>query len=426
MKETIFKDLSINADSTYDCTGCSVCKVVCPVEDCISLPLNKDGFIEALSNADTCIQCGKCQKVCYKFHDVDPFNFNTHQETYVSTNKDKDIQYKSSSGGIVTALCKVALADGYTILGATFDIENNRVKHIQVNKEEDLYKIRGSKYFNSICYEEFSQIKKHKKYLVIGTPCQIGGLKKFFDRKKGYEQVITVDFRCFGVAGYNLLDKYVDHIQENITTSKIKKLNMRSKAINWQRWGVEIDFEDGSKYYKDKFDDLFAMSFRSGQAVHEVCQTCTIYQNGIPSDIRVEDAWAFVNEQTGSNLKNGTSQVGIFSDKGRLLFEKVKELLILQEVEYDYSVPRNRQLSDNKLFLSKLSDDMTPLQNIVDEYLQNHPKEKRTFVWQYLNTLWYYKHFVRYWPKKPKDIFISIAVFFKMDLKWILKKRFTK
>lgn len=419
------RDLSINAPSNYGCTGCSACKLVCPVSGCISLDLNIDGFMEAKSNSSLCTNCQECQKVCYKYHDIFYFDLiNQSKATYIASNKDRDIHYNSSSGGVGSALVLNAIRSGYKVIGAT--LNRSRVEHIVLENESEIEKIRGSKYIYSFNYEAFSLIEKYKKFLVIGTPCQIAGLKKSIEGKRGYENLICVDFRCFGCAGYNLFYKYIEHLNSNIDSSGIKKINMRSKDINWHRWGVNIEFNSGKRYFKDKFSDAFAISFRSGQAISYVCQTCTLYQSGTLADLRIEDAWSFVNNQEGENLKYGMSQVGIFTEKGEEFFEHTKESLNLESVEFDYSIPKVRSLSDNSRFLSRLRDIETNLEEINREYLKTHPKEKRTLVWQYLNTLSFYKNYIRYWPKIPKDIFISIAVFIKMDLIWALESIFKR
>lgn len=419
------KDLSINAPSTFECTGCSICKVVCPVDECISIDLNEDGYLIAYSDKETCINCNQCQQVCYKFQDVHNIEYKTPLEVYTATNRDKEIQYQSSSGGIATALFSAGIDLGYTIVGAMFNTTINRVEHIFIDKQEDLYKIRGSKYLPSFTYDTFSQLKKHTKYIVVGTPCQIGGLAKMRSAKKGYDDILLVDFRCFGHPGYTLFDKYYKHLQEDINSSGIKTINMRSKNVNWHQWGVSIVFNDGKKYFKNKFNDLFASAFITGETVHDVCLTCDIYKNATHADIRVEDAWAFVQNQPQETLKNGLSQIGVFSQKGQKLFEKVKENINYKPVEFDYSQGEWMKVKRDPEFMENLKKSDLKLNEILELFWKKHPYKKRTHVWQWLNTLNIYKKYLRYLPKPLKEKFIDISVYLVMDLKksWIKKAK---
>ncbi len=417
-------DKSINAQSTFECCGCSVCKLACPIEECISLPLNLDGYIEAIANEETCINCGACQKVCYKYQDVFAHPFGENEATYTAIHKDDTIRFHSSSGGVGSALCSAALELGYVVVGAEFDFTSQKVRHVFIEKEGDISRIRGSKYLPSFTYEAFEKIEKNKKYLVIATPCQIGGLRKYFGDSAAWGDVLLVDFRCFGHPGYNLFARYSEHLKNDVNPSGIKKINMRSKAINWHQWGVAVEFADGKKYFKDKFDDLFAAGFRTGQAVHDVCLSCDMYKNATHADIRIEDAWAFVEAQSGDRRKNGLSQVGIFSEKGERFFEAAKKYLECEKVAFDYASAHFTKVKREPFFMESLRDSGKKLDEILALYWAKHPDRKRTWVWQYLTTQRYYKDYIRHFPKPLKEGFISLAVLWRMDMRRILRKVF--
>lgn len=411
------EDLSINAPSSFECTGCSVCKVVCPIEDCISIDLDLDGYLIAESNPETCINCNRCQQVCFKFQDQFPLEFETPLEVYVGTNLDKDVQYHSSSGGVTTALLEAAIDLGYIVVGAEFDTTKNRVQHVFIEDKNELIRIRGSKYLPSTTFDVFDQIKKHTKYLVVGTPCQIGGLAKMKKQNKGYEQVVLLDFRCFGHPGYTLFDKYVEYLQNNINNTGLKHINMRSKEINWHRWGISLEFNDGEKYYKSKFRDPFGAAFITGQSVHDVCLTCDVYKNETHADIRVEDAWAFVTEQSGDKLKNGLSQVGIFSEIGADIFEHAKKRIESEKVSFDYASGVWMHVDRDETFMNDLRDETLTLVEVLDKFWEANPYKKRTHAWQWLNTHKVYTEYLRHLPKPIKEKLIDLVEYVYMDLK---------
>jgi coenzyme F420-reducing hydrogenase beta subunit len=408
-------DLSINAESTYDCTGCAVCKVICPINDCISIDLDSDGYYIAKSNIETCINCNKCQSVCFKFQDKFDLEYGTPLEVYIATNNNSSIHYNSSSGGIATALLSTAIELGYTVIGAEFNYQKLKVEHVHINNIDDLNRIRGSKYLPSYTFDAFSTIEKNKKYAIVGTPCQIGGLKKFMLNKKGYEDLLLIDFRCFGHPGYNLFDKYHTYINNTVNSSGIKNINMRSKIKNWHMWGINIIFNDGTTYFKDKFKDLFAISFRTGQTVHDVCLTCDLYKNNTHADIRLEDAWAFVTQQEGDILKKGLSQIGIFSQKGLEFFNSTKKNLTFEKVDFNYENATWTKVEKDHEFMEGLRKNDEKLESIIRRYWLNHPKKLGIWYVKYFWSSNLYKHIKLFIPKPLKKILLSH--FIKNNLK---------
>ena len=49
------------------CCGCSACYAICP-KQCITLSADKEGFLYPVVNAEVCINCGLCEKVCPVLH----------------------------------------------------------------------------------------------------------------------------------------------------------------------------------------------------------------------------------------------------------------------------------------------------------------------------------------------------------------------
>jgi coenzyme F420-reducing hydrogenase beta subunit len=358
-------DVTINQPSLYGCCGCGVCVVVCP-EKCIQLEMDQDGYYIGRADLEQCSGCGLCPKVCFKFQDKYALPYNTKPAVYTGYHRDDDIRYISSSGGIATAIGEAAIAQGYKVIGAALNLKSRRLEHQVISTAEDLQLIRGSKYIPSYTPKAFSYLKENPKCVVVGTPCQIGGLRRMIQMKDELSDVILVDFRCFGHAGKNLFEKYVDFL-EGLNTSGIKSINMRAKNKGWHMWGVQADFNDGNQYYQNKFRDPFTFCFRSGQAVHDVCINCHEYKNSSHADLRMEDAWAFVSTATKMDLKTGLSMISVYSDKGKRLFEMITDTIAFKKEQIDVS-QRTYTVIHKKHYLMELLRTDLSLKRIVKEY----------------------------------------------------------
>jgi len=337
-------DKSINVKSDHSCVGCGVCQAVCPA-GAISLGLDKDGFYKAHVDESKCMNCGRCQEVCSKFPEKFPPPREIPKKSYVGYYRTEEIRWPSSSGGFATALAETAIENGYRVIGAELDYKTFKLEHVVIDKKENLSRIRGSKYFQSRFQDILSRINKNGKYVVIGTPCQIGALRKVITGKKEYEDVILVDLYCAGVLGRNAVDKFVDYMKE-INKSGIKIMNMRDKTSSWLLWGMKVIFKDGKQYYRNKYVDPLLYVFRTRQALQDACLECDTYKNGSYADLRLRDAWGFDPKKINEDFKKGLSQVLVYTDKGEELFSKAKNKIFCREVEFlavkDFGYPRKR------------------------------------------------------------------------------------
>lgn len=75
------------------------------------------------------------------------------------------------------------------------------VHHISAKNEEELNRLRGSKYLQSRTENTFIEVReklnKNQIVLYSGTACQIAGLKQFLGKE--YENLVLVDVLCHGV-----------------------------------------------------------------------------------------------------------------------------------------------------------------------------------------------------------------------------------
>ncbi len=138
------------------------------------------GFAYPKVNDKKCTDCGLCSRSCPSVSIIEKGNTS---KVYAACSKNRNILVNSNSRGAFSEIASWCISEkkGY-VYGAAFD-EDLSVHHIQIDALDQLYRLQGSKYVQSECYNSFGTIKLlllEKKYVVFcGTGCQIAGLRKF-------------------------------------------------------------------------------------------------------------------------------------------------------------------------------------------------------------------------------------------------------
>jgi ferredoxin len=83
-----------------ECCGCHACVTVC-AKHCITMQPDEEGFLYPVVDKDACTDCGLCEKVCPVINQSEP---RKPLKVYAAKNKNEEIRYQSSSGGIFTLL----------------------------------------------------------------------------------------------------------------------------------------------------------------------------------------------------------------------------------------------------------------------------------------------------------------------------------
>jgi len=326
----------INANQN-PCSSCGLCIVSC-LHEAITFGYDADGFYKPIVNEDKCNDCGVCCKVCYKYlDDKSPFE-NTFKDKsiYAAWSKDKNTVLTSSSGGVGYELTSYYYNAGYKICGVVFDAPNDVCKHIIAKSYWDLQQIKTSKYLQSNTVEVFSQFKKEEKYMVVGTPCQIYGLRKLIELKKWEDNFILVDFFCYGTPSFNLWKKYKKYICKKYRLdSKWDFVNFRKKNLEskWHKNAILIQ-DSGSREFEQNrafSKDLFFKFFLNSSCLNDTCYHCKLRLDHCASDIRIADFWGpkYTNNEDGVNL------VIANTEKGEDVWDKIKDKLIVEKCSFE-------------------------------------------------------------------------------------------
>ncbi len=322
------------------CCGCHACYNICP-KDAITMHQDERGFKYPIIDKEKCIECGLCRKVCPVLNSEKNENKPT---AYAAYNKDENVRKESSSGGIFTLLAEEILDRNGIVFGASFDEQFN-VYHTHIENKNELAKFRGSKYVQSSIGDTYKKAKEFlendRHVLFTGTPCQIEGLKSFL--RKEYDRLYTQDIICHGVPSPKVWVKYKEY-RKKIDREIPQEISFRNKDNGWKEYNVNFVYKD-SEYKNNHNKDLYIKAFLQDIALRDSCYSCSFKKKNRVSDITLADFWGIENIIPEMDDNKGTSLVIVNSNKGRELFEKIKDKITYKEVNFEEAIRYNPSMT---------------------------------------------------------------------------------
>ncbi len=326
------------------CSGCWACASSCP-KQCIRMVSDEEGFLYPTIDKEKCVDCSICDNICPI---INPSKTNNEPVAYAAYNKDEDIRLNSSSGGVFTLIAEYVIDMNGVVFGAAFD-EEFTVKHTYVENKADLYKLRGSKYVQSKIDDAYKKAKifldTGRTVFFGGTPCQIAGLYSYL--KKDYDNLVTHDLICHGVPSDKLWKKYLGY-QAKKYKSKLKSASFRDKAYGWKEFCMKLEYENGKKYVKKLFDDLYMRAFLTNIDLRPACYNCAFKTKIRCSDFTLADFLGIQKVLPEMDFDDkGTSLIVVNSKKGREIFGAISNNLEFLEVDIDTATKYNRYITES-------------------------------------------------------------------------------
>jgi coenzyme F420-reducing hydrogenase beta subunit len=320
------------------CTGCTACVNICPL-NAITMKIDKEGFKYPEINKKKCTNCKICEKMCPIINKKINISIN---ECYAAYSNDKKNVETSSSGGIFNLIAKYIISENGIVIGAAFN-DDNKLIHIPITCNEELYRIKGSKYIQSDLNNIFINIKENidnRKVLFVGTPCQVGGLKAFL--KKEYENLVCIDLICHGVPSPKLFEKYIKEL-ENDYSNHVIGYEFRDKSTGWENYSNKIIFENKMKSCLAKKNEYMQL-FLSDSTLRESCYNCNFKLGNKYSDITLGDFWGIKDVNIKMYNKLGVSAIIINSEKGKKLFNIIKKEITFDQCTLEDILKNNNSL----------------------------------------------------------------------------------
>lgn len=340
------------------CTGCACCYNICS-HNAITMQEDPEGFLQPVIDQEKCVECGLCVKRCPA---LNPYTFDVKKrETYALINyKDRE---KSSSGGAFSFFARCILNKGGVVFGATMD-EHFQVKHIMIDREEDLFRLRGSKYVQSYIGDSYKQVRDNLNrglyVLFVGTSCQVAGLYTYLGNKRYEEKLVTLDLVCHGVPSQKMFDLYLEKLKKS---TRLKGENIKGfRFRKFDSW----DYRPAIKLTETKWhiltltENAYMNAFFEGIIFRESCYCCIYCNTNRIGTFTIADFWGIGRHGQKFN-KNVACGVSLVIDNE----EKMEELLM------DY---------DDEIYVEKrsLQEAVIEQQNLKNP--MERPKERNNCI----------------------------------------------
>ncbi len=332
----------LNIQNPAECSGCGACRAVCPAQ-AIALQPDNEGFLYPVVDEGACVRCGKCVRACPV---TNPADLPAADITaYAAYTKDEQVRRASSSGGIFTEIATYILNQDGVVFGAALDADGT-VAHRAVERAEDLDTLRGSKYVQSAMGDTYTQAKVFldagRPVLFTGTPCQIAGLYRSLPHP--YDNLYTQDLICHGVPSPLVWEKYVQY-REKKANNTMNRVSFRHKQGGWRRFCLHMEFADGTAYTKPLSEDPYLQGFLRNYTLRPSCYDCAFKTKNRPADMTLADYWGIEKVHPAMDDDKGTSLVLLHSERGRQLFDAIKERCTYCPTDVDQALRYNSAMT---------------------------------------------------------------------------------
>ena len=262
-----FTDLEAEVVKKGICGKCGGCVSFCSANRIGALVLDERGF-PAYGEKDKCLECGLCYMVCPQTRPMkdevdEQFQWRppigNFVDVFSARSAHTEVRDKATDGGVVTSLLIHMLEKGF-IDGAVVSVSADplRRRAVVATSAKELLQAAGSQFVESPHLEEVGKgyttyvpvvksiqeiaPKKISRLAVVGTPCQIGAIRKMQALKIAPSDMVTFTvglfcMQCFEMG--NLMDKAFIKAHK-IRVEDIMRVNIKEDFILTMKSGVSL------------------------------------------------------------------------------------------------------------------------------------------------------------------------------------------
>lgn len=331
------------------CISCEICSAVCP-KDAITME-NKFGQFLPKVDDEKCTKCGLCLELCPGI-DIDPLKLRYREisndifdgvcsRSYTAHSNNLEIRKNSTSGGLitnlVTELTKNEEFDAAFVLN--FDKFDGKPARLEaINQVEEIMNSTKSKYIPASVYNVIKTLEKgdNRRYIIVGTPCQIYGIKKFIKKFNiSEENLLFLGLFCEKTLNFNMIRYFEDAYRKS--NERLIKFEYRTKEKYGWPGNSKVYFDSGRELIIDRKVRVQSKKFFQLNR----CLFCFDKLNRL-ADISFGDC--YIKEKEGFY---GQSSVIVRTEKGKEIFDKCSYLFTLEKENIE-KIRKSQHLMDKK------------------------------------------------------------------------------
>lgn len=330
------------------CCGCGACATRCP-KGCIAMEPDACGFPRPVIDADACVGCGACDAVCPV---LDPPAGDSVESALWAKADDADLLGRSSSGGVFGLLALDALSRGGVVAGAAWADGCRELRHVVVEREDDLDSIMRSKYVQSSVGREVYEgirdaLRGGRLALFCGTACQVAGMRSYLGPLADSDLFLGVDVICHGVPSPELWRRWLGHV-EGREGGEVHEVNFRSKTTGWLSYSVMYEYMTEKDAAPPRIstvfmDDWYMRAFLRNASLRGSCLSCP-FKRRCGSDITLGDFWGVQRQHPEISIDGGVSAVLGNTRKGVDALSRISEYITVGDSSVERIVAGNPAL----------------------------------------------------------------------------------
>ena len=294
--------------SSYLCSACGACGVVCPKE-AISFSTSSVGRLYAEVSND-CVDCGLCMKVCPSLvnssHETnDPYLGNL-LKVYTGKSLVHSYYMNGQSGGICTTL--LSYLSDVSEIDAAIVCKPSSSQAIIVEDKDDLKSTQGSCYTPVDLLTALKNIGTKKSVAIVGLPCHLQGLQNLQKLSKRFECIrYKIGLICDRVLCSGIQDVMLS-LYPNPTVGHIYWRKKNYNGYDYNSAPIVVKYENGREYV---IPNTFRYALKDMYTPPR-CRVCSDKLN-ITADIVLGDPWRMSNVDfvNGENLIIARTALGL-------------------------------------------------------------------------------------------------------------------
>lgn len=343
--------------SKSDCTACGACVNSCS-QKCISWIKDDVDTIYPQVDEEGCVHCNACLRACPNNNKLE---YNRPFKTYAAWSLDPENRRTSASGGVASEFYRYTLKRGGFTCGVELTLDKG-VNYIPVTCEEDIKRVKNSKYVFSHTNDIYQQVRqallKGRFVFFIGLPCQIAGLKSFLGKLANNDNLLLADILCHGVSNEDYLFKYIKHIERK--SNKVTKelsfrdpeygtegffFTLRSSKQYYSHFNSHIESKSEPFYKKNHYDNnLYYIGYMSELIYRDNCYHCHYARTDRISDLTFGDFDGLGKDVPFNHWNKQVSMCLVNTAKGDYYLFEIANRLFLEERALEEAIKPQRQL----------------------------------------------------------------------------------